>query len=394
MKSIAKHLIPNAGTLVIVGLLFLAQSAGALPGVTSAEPLAPSQTLISYQGTLTDKGGNPVNATVSMEFALYDAATGGNLLWGPETQAVSVSDGLFHVLLGSVAPIAPATLSGDLWLGITVNGELLSPRELLVSVAHAVEASAISGDLEMSGNQINAIGDMDFGASVGKKAYWYGSTYYTGIEQLTLYEVSSRYFRWYNAATGPDGGASDVMQIDASTGNMEVQGGIGVGGAGSFGTGVNVGGNLLVSGSSSLWGDVGMHGNLWLDKVLYATGGVNCGALTEANLQTPEEQAAGRIDRFEEGDVLCWGTDRLERCATPNDPLVQAVADTEGRPIVIGAEAVKVLGPVVRGDYLVASGVPGYAMALPNPTFGIVIAQALEDLYGERGTVKAMIRKM
>ena len=67
---------------------------------------------------------------------------------------------------------------------------------------------------------------------------------------------------------------------------------------------------------------------------------------------------------------------------------------SDGRPIVIGAEPVKVVGPVKRGDYLVASAVPGYAMAADQPTFGIVIAQALEGFEGEKGTVKAMIRKL
>jgi len=119
----------------------------------------------------------------------------------------------------------------------------------------------------------------------------------------------------------------------------------------------------------------------------------NCGALTEANLQTPEELAADRIDRFEEGDALCWGVDRLEKCAVANDRLVQAVADTNGRPIVLGAEMVKVLGPVRRGDLLVASDVPGYAMVNNDPLPGSVIAQALEDFDGEQGTIKAMIRK-
>ena len=118
---------------------------------------------------------------------------------------------------------------------------------------------------------------------------------------------------------------------------------------------------------------------------LHATGGVTCGALTEAGLQTPEEFEAGGTDRFEEGDVLCWGIDRLEKCATPNDRLVQAVADTGGRPIVIGAEAVKVLGPVKRGDILVASSVAGYAMVNNDPMSGSVIAQALEDFDGDAG---------
>jgi len=33
-------------------------------------------------------------------------------------------------------------------------------------------------------------------------------------------------------------------------------------------------------------------------------------------------------------------------------------------------------------------------MVSPHPGFGVVIAQALEDLTGERRTVKAMIHKM
>jgi hypothetical protein len=128
---------------------------------------------------------------------------------------------------------------------------------------------------------------------------------------------------------------------------------------------------------------------------LYSDGSVGCGALTETNLQTPEERAAGGSDRFEEGDVLCWVAQeqRLEKCATPNDRLVQAVADKGGRPIVIGAEPIKVLGPVLAGDLLVASEVPGYAQVNNNPLPGTVIAQALEDLDAGRGIIKAMIRK-
>jgi hypothetical protein len=84
----------------------------------------------------------------------------------------------------------------------------------------------------------------------------------------------------------------------------------------------------------------------------------------------------------------------LELCAQIGDPLVQAVADKSGRPIVIGAEPVKVIGPVEKGDFLVASDVPGYAMAAKSPAFGTVIAQALEDFVGDQGIIKAMIRKM
>lgn len=120
---------------------------------------------------------------------------------------------------------------------------------------------------------------------------------------------------------------------------------------------------------------------------------INQGAMIEANLQAPAELAAERIDRFTEGDVLCWGPERLELCNQIGDPLVQAVADENGRPIIIGAEVIKVIGPVQRGDLLVTSDVPGYATVDNDPAAGTVIAQALEDFTGERGVIKAMIRK-
>jgi len=134
--------------------------------------------------------------------------------------------------------------------------------------------------------------------------------------------------------------------------------------------------------------------NLQVTGDLQLDGSCIGGAYVESNLQTESERTAGGTDRFEEGDVLCWGLDQLELCSSANDRLVQAVADPQGRPIIIGAEVVKVIGPVRAGDYLVSSAVPGYAMTSPNPTFGIVIAQALEDFDGEMGLVKAMIRKM
>ena len=40
-----------------------------------------------------------------------------------------------------------------------------------------------------------------------------------------------------------------------------------------------------------------------------------------------------------------------------------------------------------------ASDVPGYALVDNDPRPGTVIAQALESFEGERGMIKAMIRK-
>jgi hypothetical protein len=124
-------------------------------------------------------------------------------------------------------------------------------------------------------------------------------------------------------------------------------------------------------------------------------GSITSGAYVEANLMRPEERNSDGIERFQRGDLLCWSGahEQLELCTTANDRLVMAVADPNGRPIVIGAEPVKVLGPVEAGDILVSSDVPGYAMVNNDPKPGTVIGQALESFDGEMGLIKAMVRK-
>ena len=113
-------------------------SAAAETQVTAA-----AQPLRRYPGTLTNQTGVPVNATVTMQFRLYDAASGGAVKWGPETQSVQVTDGLFNALSGSVTAINAANLTGDLWLDIRVNNEQLTPRERLTTVPYAVEAGTL-----------------------------------------------------------------------------------------------------------------------------------------------------------------------------------------------------------------------------------------------------------
>jgi hypothetical protein len=81
--------------------------------VLTAPALADVPNLLNYQGRLTDPSGNPKNGTFTMQFAVYDAVSGGNQLptgspWS-ETQSVTATNGIFNVLLGSVTPL-PANL--------------------------------------------------------------------------------------------------------------------------------------------------------------------------------------------------------------------------------------------------------------------------------------------
>ena len=59
---------------------------------------------INYQGYLTDSDGAPVEGLVTMVFSLYAVSMGGTALWS-ESQNVSVSNGIYSVLLGTGTPI-------------------------------------------------------------------------------------------------------------------------------------------------------------------------------------------------------------------------------------------------------------------------------------------------
>ena len=112
----------------------------------------------NYQGRLLD-GTNLVNATVGLELKLYDASASGNLLYVDSNQ-VAVADGLYSTLVGdgtSFGSLDVALTNAQVWLQVVVNGEALSPRERIVSVAYAmnVNASGIEGTIADSSLSTN-----------------------------------------------------------------------------------------------------------------------------------------------------------------------------------------------------------------------------------------------
>ncbi len=137
LRRILRWLMPNGGTLLLVIALIATAQVRARPLASPTGAPGPSATTVNYQGRLADDAGAPLDGTYGMSFALYDAATGGNLVWGPEEHtAVEVSDGLFSVGLGSKTSggIPTTKWNGDRYLEITVGGETLEPRELIRSV--------------------------------------------------------------------------------------------------------------------------------------------------------------------------------------------------------------------------------------------------------------------
>ena len=110
------HIVMSVGIILVI--------------ITSAAAAAPQK--VNFQGKLTDASGNPINASVSMTFKIWDALTGGNTLW-TETQTVAVTNGIYNVLLGASNAIdTELTETKPLWLGVKVGVDAeMSPRTAL-----------------------------------------------------------------------------------------------------------------------------------------------------------------------------------------------------------------------------------------------------------------------
>jgi hypothetical protein len=97
---------------------------------------------INYQGYLTDAADNPITGDRDMTFGIYDSHTGGTPLWSETQTSVHVEKGLFNVILGSVNPIPGDVFpsGGSRWLETAIEGQTLTPRKEIVSVAYALKA--------------------------------------------------------------------------------------------------------------------------------------------------------------------------------------------------------------------------------------------------------------
>ncbi len=112
---------------------------------------------INYQGKLTDASNVAVaNGNYNMEFKLYTVSSAGTAIW-TETRTgasqVSVSSGLFSVLLGEVSSLASVDFNQTLYLGVNIGGTgatptwdgEMTPRKKLGAVPAAVVAETVAG---------------------------------------------------------------------------------------------------------------------------------------------------------------------------------------------------------------------------------------------------------
>jgi len=160
---------PLALFLLVLALGFGSGSASAAPPVLPAT--------MSYQGVLLDSNGDPQTGNVDLTLRIYDALSGGTLLYKQVFTGVALTDGVFSVQLGPVgsatdSPTNPLTtsfedaLAGDLaatgqsrFLGVTVGASGALPRTQIVSVPYALRSSrAASADQADVASDTDAVG--------------------------------------------------------------------------------------------------------------------------------------------------------------------------------------------------------------------------------------------
>ena len=130
---------------------------------------------ITYQGNLRESGVL-ITGTKSMTFRIFDDPAAGALLWNSVAADVTLSTGVFRVVL------EPAGLDWEktLWLEIEVDGTTLSPREELTAAPYAVNALLHSGKRYTSGAAAPGSpspGDLWYDSGAAQLMFYNGGTW-------------------------------------------------------------------------------------------------------------------------------------------------------------------------------------------------------------------------
>ena len=115
--------------------------------LVSAAAVAEVPPLMNYQGILADAAGQAVaDGPYTLFFRLYNAPSGGDLLW-EEERIVDVYKGIFNVLLGEGIPLG-LPFDQPYWIGISVEGETeLAPRIFLASSAYSFMSRTVQDSM-------------------------------------------------------------------------------------------------------------------------------------------------------------------------------------------------------------------------------------------------------
>ncbi|HRH26106.1 MAG TPA: hypothetical protein PLF31_01390, partial [Candidatus Paceibacterota bacterium] len=246
-----------AGAMLIFVTLFTSSFA-ALPAYVHAA----YNPQINYQGKLVGSTGSAVsNGTYAMEFKLYTVASGGVAIW-TETRTggdeVTVTDGLFSVMLGEVATLAGVDFNQTLYLGVKIESDAeMTPRKKL----GAVPAAFVSENT----NTLDSLDSTQFLRSDAQNVASSSSTF-VNVQQ----NGSGKIAEFFMA------GSSSAFVI-ANNGNVGI-------GSSTPGYLLSVAGASRFTGASIFDGTVDVAGAMALSSSLNVTGQTTIASASSTNL--------------------------------------------------------------------------------------------------------------
>lgn len=151
-----RRLITDKSLVAIMAVAVLALLLAAVPLVSNVRaaipppaPTSPVASKINYQGHLRDSFGSPLTGAFNMQFQFWTDPVGGIPVGDPISESgVVVTNGLFSVKLD----VDESHFNGQgLWLEVTVEGELLGPRQEILPVPYAVHSLEPCVQYDVSG---------------------------------------------------------------------------------------------------------------------------------------------------------------------------------------------------------------------------------------------------
>jgi hypothetical protein len=133
------------GLLAIYGGVVAATGGPPAWAAGAAAPAAPeaiTPALISYQGTLRDAGDNLANGTYNMVVKICPDEDCASQLWSETHSNVEVREGHFNLLLGEdIALSREDFVDPSLYIELTVEGQVMTPRQRFAAVPYAIAAT-------------------------------------------------------------------------------------------------------------------------------------------------------------------------------------------------------------------------------------------------------------
>ena len=143
---------------------------------------------MTYTGYL-EKSGKPFNsgaAPLTVTFKIYSSASGGYPLWSETIASVTVTGGVFTVVLGKTIPLNSAILDGKPhFMEIDLGKQTMNPRIPLRSVPYAFTAENCTGDITPKSLSVGGNTVIDqYGKWVGSASGLKGDKGDTGAQGL------------------------------------------------------------------------------------------------------------------------------------------------------------------------------------------------------------------